>query len=176
MLVCQPGHVAEGPDALGFDLGRALLAPLRQQPGKQQWPVRDRVTAALERLRALVPVDVLFVADAKRGDIGSTAARQAVALYDVLGDHPDLLYAPIEVKGDAEVHALSRCQMILTEAKKRAAAEFDQALKAAGMTLDQAWERAANDPDLKRASWKLPHRGAAGTAANAVLHMAGKHL
>jgi orotidine-5'-phosphate decarboxylase len=41
--------------------------------------------AALERLRALVPPDVPFVADAKRGDIGSTAARQAVALYDALG-------------------------------------------------------------------------------------------
>jgi orotidine-5'-phosphate decarboxylase len=41
--------------------------------------------AALERLRALVPADVPFVADAKRGDIGSTAARQAVALFDVLG-------------------------------------------------------------------------------------------
>ena len=33
----------------------------------------------------LVPADVPFVADAKRGDIGSTAARQAVALFDVLG-------------------------------------------------------------------------------------------
>lgn len=41
--------------------------------------------AALERLRALVPADVPFVADAKRGDIGTTAARQAAALYDVLG-------------------------------------------------------------------------------------------
>lgn len=41
--------------------------------------------AALERVRALIPADVPFVADAKRGDIGSTAARQAVALYDVLG-------------------------------------------------------------------------------------------
>jgi orotidine-5'-phosphate decarboxylase len=41
--------------------------------------------AALERLRAMVPDDVPFVVDAKRGDIGSTAARQAVALYDVLG-------------------------------------------------------------------------------------------
>jgi orotidine-5'-phosphate decarboxylase len=41
--------------------------------------------AALERLRAVVPPEVPFVADAKRGDIGSTAARQAVALYDVLG-------------------------------------------------------------------------------------------
>lgn len=41
--------------------------------------------AALERLRALVPADVPFVADAKRGDIGSTAAMQAVALFDALG-------------------------------------------------------------------------------------------
>lgn len=41
--------------------------------------------AALERVRALIPADLPFVADAKRGDIGSTAARQAVALYDVLG-------------------------------------------------------------------------------------------
>jgi orotidine 5'-phosphate decarboxylase subfamily 2 len=41
--------------------------------------------AALERIRAAVPADVPFIADAKRGDIGSTAARQAVALFDRLG-------------------------------------------------------------------------------------------
>lgn len=41
--------------------------------------------AALERLRGRVPSDVPFVADVKRGDIGTTAARQAVALYDILG-------------------------------------------------------------------------------------------
>jgi orotidine-5'-phosphate decarboxylase len=41
--------------------------------------------AALERLRATIPTDVPVIADAKRGDIGSTAARQAVALFDVLG-------------------------------------------------------------------------------------------
>jgi orotidine 5'-phosphate decarboxylase subfamily 2 len=40
--------------------------------------------AALERLRGRVPADLPFVADAKRGDIGSTAARQAVALFDIL--------------------------------------------------------------------------------------------
>jgi orotidine-5'-phosphate decarboxylase len=41
--------------------------------------------AALERLRGRVPAEVPFVADVKRGDIGTTAARQAVALYDILG-------------------------------------------------------------------------------------------
>jgi orotidine-5'-phosphate decarboxylase len=40
--------------------------------------------AALERLRESVPADVPFIADAKRADIGSTAARQAVALFDRL--------------------------------------------------------------------------------------------
>jgi len=41
--------------------------------------------ATLERIRASIPGDVLVVADAKRGDIGTTAARQAVALFDGLG-------------------------------------------------------------------------------------------
>jgi len=40
---------------------------------------------ALERVRAAVPTGIPVIADAKRGDIGSTAARQAVALFDVLG-------------------------------------------------------------------------------------------
>ena len=41
--------------------------------------------AALERLRAVLQADVPVIADAKRGDIGTTAARQAVALFDSLG-------------------------------------------------------------------------------------------
>lgn len=41
--------------------------------------------AALERIRAAIPEGIPVVADAKRGDIGTTAARQAVALFDMLG-------------------------------------------------------------------------------------------
>jgi orotidine-5'-phosphate decarboxylase len=41
--------------------------------------------AALERLRRRVPAGLPFIADAKRGDIGSTAQRQAIALFDQLG-------------------------------------------------------------------------------------------
>ena len=51
------------------------------------------------------------------------------AMAGVIGNHPDLLYAPLEVKGDAEVHALSRCQMILTEAKKRAKSEYEKGIE-----------------------------------------------
>ena len=56
------------------------------------------------------------------------------AMATVLGKYPDLLYAPLEIKGDAEVHALSRCQMILTEAKKRAQKEYEEVLARAGRT------------------------------------------
>lgn len=41
--------------------------------------------AVLERIRAGLPADLPVVLDGKRGDIGSTVARQAVALFDVLG-------------------------------------------------------------------------------------------
>ena len=41
--------------------------------------------AALERIRASIPADIPVVIDAKRADIGSTAARHAVALFDRLG-------------------------------------------------------------------------------------------
>jgi len=40
--------------------------------------------AALERLRADVPADHVLVLDAKRGDIGNTAERQATALFGEL--------------------------------------------------------------------------------------------
>jgi orotidine-5'-phosphate decarboxylase len=41
--------------------------------------------AALERVRARIPADVLVIADAKRGDISTTSARQVVAYFDHLG-------------------------------------------------------------------------------------------
>jgi orotidine-5'-phosphate decarboxylase len=40
--------------------------------------------AALERLRGDVPADQVLILDAKRGDIGSTAERQAASLFEVL--------------------------------------------------------------------------------------------
>jgi orotidine-5'-phosphate decarboxylase len=41
--------------------------------------------ACLERIRAALPPDLPLIADAKRADIGTTAARQAAALFDALG-------------------------------------------------------------------------------------------
>ena len=93
------------------------------------------------------------------------------AMAQVVGKYPDLLYAPLEIKGDAEVHALSRCQMILTEAKKRAQKEYDEVLNKTGLSVDQLQSRIT--PEMRRATYKVPHSGiAAGTAANFALHLA----
>ena len=43
--------------------------------------------AALERIVAAMPEDVLVIADAKRGDIGNTAKRYAKAMFEGLGAH-----------------------------------------------------------------------------------------
>jgi predicted nucleotide-binding protein (sugar kinase/HSP70/actin superfamily) len=94
------------------------------------------------------------------------------AMAAVLGKHPDLLYAPIEIKGDAEVHALSRCQMILTEARKRAQREFEQTLASTRLSVDDLQQAQADHPQWARATWRLPHRGVAGVAANFALHVA----
>jgi len=95
------------------------------------------------------------------------------AMAGVVGKYPDLLYAPLEIKGDAEVHALSRCQMILTEAKKRAQREFDAVLEATRLTVDEVRGYLDANPATRHATYRVPHHGvAAGTAANLVLHVA----
>ena len=98
------------------------------------------------------------------------------AMAAALGKHPDLLYAPLEIKGDSEVHALSRCQMVLTEARKRAQQEFDGALELTGLSQEEARLLLEARPEMREALYQVPHLGAAGTAANVVLALAGRRL
>lgn len=94
------------------------------------------------------------------------------AMAAVTERHPDLLYAPIEIKGDAEVHALSRCQMILAEAKQRAKREYAAVLERICRSEDEIRAAAARHPALARAGTPIPHHGVAGSAANFALHVA----
>ncbi|MBI2319017.1 MAG: hypothetical protein HYY28_08425 [Betaproteobacteria bacterium] len=96
------------------------------------------------------------------------------AMAAVLGKHPDLLYAPLEVKGDAEVHALSRCQMVLTEAKRKAQQEYEEVLDRTRLSPEQARELLESSPQMKRATYRIPRCGVVGTAANLVLHLANR--
>jgi predicted nucleotide-binding protein (sugar kinase/HSP70/actin superfamily) len=91
------------------------------------------------------------------------------AMANVLGRHPDLLYAPLEIKGDSEVHVLSRCQMILTEARKRAQREFEDALDRAHLSAGRVRDWLERRPEMRRATFRVPHANVAGTAANLVL-------
>ena len=96
---------------------------------------------------------------------------EAPTVPAVIGKYPDLLYAPLEIKGDAEVHALSRCQMILSEAKKRAQREYDEVLDRIGISADRLAGRVT--PEMRKATYRVPHSGAAaGTAANFAMHLA----
>jgi predicted nucleotide-binding protein (sugar kinase/HSP70/actin superfamily) len=96
------------------------------------------------------------------------------AMAGVLGKYPEIVYAPLEIKGDAEVHALSRCQMILTEARKRAQAELDEALETTGLTVEEVRAYLGAHPAMRRATYRVPHGNAVGTAARMILHVAGK--
>ena len=64
--------------------------------------------------------------------------------------------------------------MILTEAKKRAQQEFDQVLEKTRISLDRIRQYEAEHPAVKRTTYRVPHNGVAGTAANYVLNLARK--
>ncbi|MGH7390162.1 MAG: hypothetical protein ACREM3_12010 [Candidatus Rokuibacteriota bacterium] len=96
------------------------------------------------------------------------------AMAGVIGKHPDLLYAPLEIKGDAEVHALSRCQMILTEAKRRAQQELEETLDRHRLTVAGVAGHLDAHPEMKRATYRVPRAGVVGTTANLVAHVAAR--
>ena len=104
--------------------------------------------AVLERLRALVPADVPFIADAKRGDIGSTAERQATALYDVLGADAVTVNPYL---GEAAIAPLlervDRFAYVLCRTSNPGAAELQgltvEADEAAGHPAEPLWARVA---------------------------------
>ncbi len=94
------------------------------------------------------------------------------AMAAVVGNYPDLLYAPLEVKGDAEVHALSRCQMILTEAKRQAQKEYEETLDRTGLTTGKARAYLEAHAEMRKATCRVPQDGVAGRAANLIVHLA----
>jgi hypothetical protein len=90
----------------------------------------------------------------------------------VVGRFPDMIYLPIETSGEGAVNAHSRVQMALGEAKMKAKAEMDLALRRSGATLAEVRAYVAAHPELRRPFYRVPHaEGVAGTAAQFVLHV-----
>jgi hypothetical protein len=85
---------------------------------------------------------------------------------------PDVNFLPIETSGDGEIHAYSRVQMALSEAKAKAATEFDQALEVAHHSLDDIRSFVSEHPVLRHPLHPIPCRsGIASTAANFLLYV-----
>jgi orotidine-5'-phosphate decarboxylase len=110
--------------------------------------------AALERLRALVPAQVPFIADAKRGDIGTTAAKQAVALYDALGADAVTVNPYLGEEAIAPLlERLDRFAYVLCRTSNPGAAELQglevAADPAAGHPAEPLWARVAR----RAAAW-----------------------
>jgi predicted nucleotide-binding protein (sugar kinase/HSP70/actin superfamily) len=93
----------------------------------------------------------------------------------VMARFKDTLYLPIETAPDGELDAHSRVQMVLVEARARAQAEFARELEATGKRLEDIRAYVADHPEMRRATYHVPHRdGIAGTAANFVRHVSDR--
>jgi orotidine 5''-phosphate decarboxylase, subfamily 2 len=93
--------------------------------------------AALERIRARIPSGIPVVMDAKRADIGSTAAHHATALFDRLG--ADAITVNPYPGGAAIAPLLERVDRyayVLCRTSNPDAAEFQNLLVAADPSID----------------------------------------
>jgi predicted nucleotide-binding protein (sugar kinase/HSP70/actin superfamily) len=83
----------------------------------------------------------------------------------VLADHPDALFVSVETTGDSEVLVKSRVQMILSEARGRAAEEFERTAEHLGLRELLADSARAGPLPMPAATIPLPRR-AISTAAS----------
>jgi predicted nucleotide-binding protein (sugar kinase/HSP70/actin superfamily) len=84
----------------------------------------------------------------------------------------NVLFLPIETAAEGELHAHSRVQMVLVEARERAEQEFDQALASTGRKLNEIRRYVDEHPELRSPFHRVPASPrVAGVAANFVLHV-----
>jgi len=93
----------------------------------------------------------------------------------VVSRHKEIIYLPIETSGEGEINAHSRVQMALGEAKSKAKGEFAEVLEKTGLTLEDCRRFVDEHPETRRPMYQVPHaHGVVGTAANFVMHIAGR--
>lgn len=122
---------------------------------------------ALEELRACVPRDMPFIADAKRGDIGSTAAQYAHALFDAL-DADAVTVSPY-LGGEAIAPLLERADRfayVLCRTSNPGAGELQALEVAADASIDAPAEPLAHRVARRVAGWSS-HMGTVGLVVGA---------
>lgn len=84
---------------------------------------------------------------------------------------PEINFLPVETSGDGEIHAYSRVQMALSDAKARAVTEFERVLRSVRHPLDEIRSFVAEHPELRHPLHPIPrHSGITSTAANFLLY------
>jgi predicted nucleotide-binding protein (sugar kinase/HSP70/actin superfamily) len=86
----------------------------------------------------------------------------------VVARHPEAVFCAVETTGDGAVNVQSRIQMSLFKAKRKSRAEFEEALRARGWTVDVARSRL---PRNRREATYYPRHDVATTATNHVKEM-----
>jgi predicted nucleotide-binding protein (sugar kinase/HSP70/actin superfamily) len=90
----------------------------------------------------------------------------------VVSAFPEMLYLPVETSGEGAIHAYSRVQMVLSEARARARREFDTVLHRTGRGVEQLRGYASAHAELERPLYRFPRKpGIAGEAAQFALHL-----
>jgi orotidine 5'-phosphate decarboxylase subfamily 2 len=130
--------------------------------------------AALERVVAAVPPGVLVVADAKRGDVETTVARQAVALFDTLGAdavtvNPYLGLGALE----SFVERADRFAYVLCRTSNPGAGEVQDLLVPADASLDAPAEALHRRVARRVAAAGLGERAGLVVGATAPAELAG---
>jgi predicted nucleotide-binding protein (sugar kinase/HSP70/actin superfamily) len=84
---------------------------------------------------------------------------------------PEVNFLPIETSADGEIHAYSRVQMALSEARAKASLEFERALQSAHHSLEEIRGFVAEHRELRHPLYPIPrYSGVVSTAANFLLH------
>jgi predicted nucleotide-binding protein (sugar kinase/HSP70/actin superfamily) len=84
---------------------------------------------------------------------------------------PAVSFLPIETSADGAIHAYSRVQMALSEARAKASMEFERALKTAHHSLEEIRAFVADNKELRSPLCSIPrHPGVVSTAANFLLY------
>ena len=84
---------------------------------------------------------------------------------------PEVSFLPIETSADGEIHAYSRVQMALSEARAKASREFELALQTTRHSLEEIRLFVAEHSELRHPLYPIPRSpGVVSTAANFLLH------
>jgi len=90
----------------------------------------------------------------------------------LVSNHPEMIFLSVETAGDGEIHAQSRVQMALADAKAESRREYASALASAYHSEGEIRQYVLRHRELRSATFPLVRRpGVTSTAANFILHV-----